>query len=85
MRPETTTDRAEALRCGGAKSPTNGSISCGVTVVMATMKEMAVKAARLFVRQRPSLCRIDRSAFVRYPGILATSSTRNSSQSILNE
>ena len=47
--------RAAARRCGGARSPTRGSMSWGVTVVMAVMKEMAVKVLRSEVRQRPSL------------------------------
>lgn len=55
MRPETTMDRAAARRDGGARSPTSGSMSCGVTVVTATMKDMAVKVPRSDVRHSPSL------------------------------
>lgn len=53
--PETTTERAAARREGGARSPTSGSMSCGVTVVMATMNDIAVKVLRSFVRQRINL------------------------------
>ena len=55
IKPDTTMDSAAARRWGGARSPTSGSMSCGVTVVMATMKDIAVKTARLLVMQRPSL------------------------------
>ena len=40
---------------GGASSPTRGSMICGVTVVMAVMKEMARKTLKLEVTQRPIL------------------------------
>jgi hypothetical protein len=55
MRPDTTIESAAARRLGGARSPTRGSMSWGVTVVMAQMKDIAVKAARLLVTQRPIL------------------------------
>jgi hypothetical protein len=55
-RPETTIERLVARRCGGARSPTSGSMSCGVTVVTAVKKEMATKLSKDFVRQRPSHC-----------------------------
>jgi len=54
-RPETTIERAAARLCGGAKSPTRGSINCGVTVVTEQIKEIAVNVARLFVMQSPIL------------------------------
>ena len=54
-RPETTIERAAARLCGGAKSPTRGSINCGVTVVTEQIKEIAVNVARLLVTQSPIL------------------------------
>ena len=54
-RPDVTMDRDAALLLGGARSPTRGSISCGVTVVMAVMKEIAVNAAKSFVTHTPIL------------------------------
>lgn len=48
-------EREAARRWGGARSPTSGSMICGVTVVMETRKERAVKVRRFVVRQRPSL------------------------------
>ena len=56
-RPDVTIDRDAALLLGGARSPTRGSISCGVTVVIAVINEMAVKAAKSFVTQTPILMR----------------------------
>lgn len=53
--PDVTIDRAMARLCGGARSPTKGSIICGVTVVMAVKKEMTENAAKLLVVQRPIL------------------------------
>jgi len=44
-----------ARRCGGAMSPTRGSMSWGVTVVIDVMNEMAQKAAKEWVIQRPIL------------------------------
>jgi len=55
MRPETTMERDAARRWGGARSPTRGSMSCGVTVVTAVMKDIAVKVLRSWVTHRPSL------------------------------
>jgi hypothetical protein len=55
VRPDTTTESAAARRCGGARSPTKGIMSCGVTVVTETMNDMPVKTPRSFVMQRPSL------------------------------
>lgn len=55
-RPETTIERAVALRCGGASSPTKGSMSWGVTVVSAVMKEKAVKTEKDLVIQRLTHC-----------------------------
>lgn len=55
-RPETTMERAVARRWGGARSPTRGSMSWGVTVETAVMKEMARKTEKEFVIQRPSHC-----------------------------
>jgi len=54
-RPETTIERAAARRLGGARSPTRGSMSCGVTVVTAVRNDMTVKTVRFFVTQRPIL------------------------------
>lgn len=53
-RPETTMERAVARRWGGAKSPTSGSMSCGVTVETAVRKESARKTGKDFVMHRPS-------------------------------
>ena len=53
-RPETTMERAVARRCGGARSPTSGSMSWGVTVVTAVMKESARKTENDFVTHRPT-------------------------------
>jgi hypothetical protein len=55
MSPDTTMERAAARLLGGARSPTRGSMSWGVTVVMEVMKDIAVKVPRSWVRQRPSL------------------------------
>jgi hypothetical protein len=54
-RPDVTIDRDAALLLGGARSPTRGSMSCGVTVVIAVMKEMAVKAPKSLVTHTPIL------------------------------
>lgn len=53
-RPETTIERAAARLAGGARSPTRGSISCGVTVETAVMKDKATKTGKDLVTQRPS-------------------------------
>ncbi len=53
--PDVTIDKAIARLCGGARSPTRGSIIWGVTVVIAVKKEMAENAAKLLVVQRPIL------------------------------
>ncbi len=53
-RPETTIERAVALLCGGARSPTKGSMSWGVTVDTAVMKDMARKTENDFVMHKPS-------------------------------
>ena len=53
--PETTMERAVERRSGGAMSPTRGSMSCGVTVVTAVMKEMARKAGNDLVMHSPIL------------------------------
>lgn len=49
--PDTTIDRLVARRCGGAKSPTKGSIIWGVTVVTAVMNDMTRDTVKLFVTQ----------------------------------
>jgi hypothetical protein len=54
-RPDVTIESDAALLLGGARSPTKGSMSCGVTVVIAVIKEMAVKAPKSFVTQTPIL------------------------------
>jgi len=53
-RPDTTIDMAVARLAGGARSPTRGSMSCGVTVVTAAIKERATKTENDPVRHRPS-------------------------------
>lgn len=53
-RPETTMERDMARLAGGARSPTRGSMSCGVTVETAVMKESATKTGNDLVMQRPS-------------------------------
>lgn len=53
-RPAMTSERHAARRCGGARSPTRGSMSWGVTVVMPHMKEMPAKEEKFGVRQRAS-------------------------------
>lgn len=53
-KPDTTMDRAVARRWAGAKSPTRGSISWGVTVVTAVMKERARKTPNDLVTHKPS-------------------------------
>jgi hypothetical protein len=55
-RPETTIERAVARRWAGARSPTSGSMSCGVTVEMAVMQDRARKTGKELVRHRPSHC-----------------------------
>lgn len=61
-RPDVTMDRDAALLLGGARSPTKGSMSCGVTVVMAVIKEMAVKAAKFVVTQTPILEKLNQQS-----------------------
>lgn len=53
-RPETTIDIQLAFLLAGARSPTNGSINCGVTVVMPQMNEMAANDSKRGVRHKPS-------------------------------
>ena len=48
-------EREMARLEGGASSPTRGSMICGVTVVIAVMKEMARKTLKSFVTQSPIL------------------------------
>lgn len=55
-RPDTITAREEARREGGARSPTRGSMSCGVTVVAPQRKDMAEKEGKEVVRQRGIHC-----------------------------
>ncbi len=55
-RPDTTIERAVARRWVGARSPTRGSISCGVTVETAVMKDIARKTENDFVRHKPNHC-----------------------------
>lgn len=52
--PDTTMARELALRAGGARSPTRGSMSCGVTVVTPQRKDTTWKATNDVVRQRTS-------------------------------
>lgn len=52
--PDTTSEREVALRCAGARSPTRGSMSCGVTVVMPQMKDTAANVSKLDVRHSAS-------------------------------
>ena len=47
-------ESAVARLWSGARSPTKGSINCGVTVDTAVMKESARKTEKDFVRHRPS-------------------------------
>ena len=53
--PDTTIESDVARRFGGARSPTRGSISCGVTVVTEVRRERRQKAGKELVRQRPIL------------------------------
>ncbi len=53
-RPDTTIERLVARLWAGARSPTRGSISCGVTVETAVMKDIARKTENDFVRHKPS-------------------------------
>lgn len=53
-RPETTIESAVARLAGGARSPTRGSMICGVTVVMAVIKDKARNTGKEVVIQRPS-------------------------------
>ena len=53
--PAVTIDRADARLCGGARSPTSGSMSCGVTVVIAVIKDIAQNTSKLLVRHKPIL------------------------------
>lgn len=55
-KPDITIDRQLAFLLDGARSPTNGSISCGVTVVMPQMNEMPEKVLNCVVRHKPSHC-----------------------------
>ena len=52
-RPETMVERAVARLAGGARSPTRRSMSCGVTVMTAVMKERATKTENDPVRHKP--------------------------------
>jgi hypothetical protein len=53
MSPDVTIARRDAFRCAGAKSPTRGTISCGVTVVAPHTKDKARKTVKSFVTQSP--------------------------------
>ena len=53
-RPDTTIERAVARRSLGARSPTSGIMSCGVTVVSPVMNVSARKTWKLVVTQRPT-------------------------------
>ena len=53
--PETTMEREVARRWAGARSPTRGSISWGVTVVVEVRRETTQKSGKEVVRQRPIL------------------------------
>lgn len=53
--PQTTIESEAARLLGGARSPTRGSMICGVTVVTAVMNDIAEKTARDLVMQRPIL------------------------------
>jgi hypothetical protein len=55
IKPETTIDSAVARRLAGARSPTSGNISCGVTVDTATKNDTAEKTAKDFVTHRITL------------------------------
>lgn len=55
IKPAVTIDNAAALLFGGAKSPTRGNISWGVTVEIATKKDIAENTVSDFVTQRPIL------------------------------
>ena len=52
--PETTIESAVARLWAGARSPTRGSISWGVTVDTAVMKERARNTEKDFVTHSPS-------------------------------
>ncbi len=61
--PETTIESAVARLWAGARSPTRGSISCGVTVDTAVMKDNTRKTEKDLVRHNPSHCgELDASA-----------------------
>lgn len=53
-KPLTTILSACARFSLGARSPTSGSMSCGVTVLIAVMNDSATKTLKDFVRQSPS-------------------------------
>jgi hypothetical protein len=55
VNPETTIDIAEARRSGGARSPTSGSMICGVTVATPVKNCIAIKAFSFFVVANPML------------------------------
>jgi hypothetical protein len=55
VKPDTTMDIAEARRSGGAKSPTSGSITCGVTVAIPVKNCMAMKEFSVLVVANPML------------------------------
>lgn len=55
--PDVTMDRLAPLRSGGAKSPTRGIMSCGVTVVAPHMNEMTRKGVKDGVMHRAIHCR----------------------------
>lgn len=52
--PDTTSDSEVALRCAGARSPTRGSMSWGVTVVMPQIKDTAANVSNRDVRHNAS-------------------------------
>lgn len=54
-RPDTTMLREVARWAGGARSPTRGSMSCGVTVETEVMKLRMQKTVKFLVMQRPIL------------------------------
>jgi hypothetical protein len=55
VKPDTTIDIADARRSGGARSPTSGSMICGVTVATPTKNCIAMKAFKFVVVAIPML------------------------------
>jgi hypothetical protein len=59
MRPESTTDKADALRSGGARSAARGIKIWGVTVATPIKKDKVSKTRKFLVTAKPIVRAVD--------------------------